>query len=827
MEQTVEQLLKLLGTSEKGLKDEEARRRLKVYGANKPVTKKEFSIPWQILVKLTNPLVVVLLVVAGFSYFLNERVNAFFVIIMAIMSVFLSFIQEFRASREAEKLSALVHTLATVFRNGRLKELKIAEIVPGDIIEINAGNMVPADLRLIHNKDLFINEASLTGESLPVEKFTDDPLNNLAYMGSAVVSGTALGVVVKTGKATKYGELSKAIANAPPPTSFDKGIRDFTWLMIRFMVIFVVLIFAINVFWRGNIIEAFLFSLAVAVGLTPEMMPMLVTVNLSRGALDMAAKEVIVKRLSSIQNLGAMDILCTDKTGTLTQDRIILEKHCDVLGREDEGVLRLAFINSYYQTGLKNLLDKAILRHEKMLLKESKKIDEIPFDFDRKLMSVVIEHEGVYRLITKGAPEELFARCTHCELANEVKPFQAARQETIKKEYDALSKEGFRVIALAYKDVSKSQTVFSRNDENQLTLKGYLAFLDPPKPSAKEAVLALKRLGIELKVLTGDNELVTQKICREIDLELKGVVTGAQIDKVNEAEIKTIVRENTVFVRLTPLQKERIIRSLQAQKRTVGFLGDGINDGAALKAADVGISVNNAADIAKETADIILLRKSLRVLKEAVVEGRRTFGNINKYIKMGSSSNFGNMLSLTGGTLFLPFLPMLPVQILLNNFLYDLSQLAIPTDAVDKDYLVKPRPWNIKAIKNFMLIIGPVSSIFDFLTYALMLFVFSAAPALFHTGWFLESLTTQTLVIYVIRTGKVPFLQSWPSRYLMITSAFIIALGFGLVFSPFANGLGFIDLPPLYFLFLALIVGAYLGLVQLVKTWFIQHFGSD
>jgi P-type Mg2+ transporter len=824
---TLEQVYAELKSSAIGLKEDEARRRLAQYGLNKPVAKKERSLPVQVLARFANPLVVVLLIIAGFSLFFGERVNALFVLAMAILSVLLSFIQEFRATKEAEKLSALVHTTATVLRNGRPKEVKVAEIVPGDVVDLYAGDIIPADLRLLTSKDLFVNQSSLTGESLPVEKFAADPQANVAYLGSAVVSGTGLGLVVKTGTNTKFGELASAITNAPPPTSFDRGIRDFTWLMIRFMIVFVVFIFAVNVLLKGNIVEAFLFSLAVAVGLTPEMMPMLVTVNLSNGAMAMARKEVIVKRLSSIQNFGAMDILCTDKTGTLTLDKVVLEKYCDVSGREDHSVLVMAYINSNYQTGLKNLLDKAILKHEKVLVKEFKKIDEIPFDYERKLMSVVIEHEGAHRLIAKGAPEALLARCDRYELDGQVNPVHPDILANLKKEYDALSADGFRVLALAYKDVAKSQTVFAKADEQGLVLKGYLAFLDPPKPSAREAVVALKKLGIELKVLTGDNELVTRKIAAEIELECKGLVGAAAIDQADDRALAELVKNNTLFVRLTPLQKERIIRALQADKHTVGFLGDGVNDGAALKVADVGISVNNAADIAKESADIILLRKSLRVLKDAVVEGRRTFGNINKYIKMGSSSNFGNMLSMTGASLFLPFLPMLPVQILLNNFLYDLSQVAIPTDAVDREYTVKPRPWNIGLIRNFMLVIGPVSSLFDFLTFGLLLFIFRAAPPLFHTGWFLESLTTQTLVIYVIRTGKVPFRESWPSRSLMLTSALIVALGFGLVWSPLGGPLGFVAPPFSYNYLLIAMVAAYLFLVQLVKSWFIKKFGYD
>ena len=823
----VGRVFEYLQTSEKGLREEGIKGRLARHGYNRPVEKKKKSIPVQILSRFANPLVIVLLIISAFSLFFGEKVSAILIAFLAVTSVFLSFFQEYRASREAEKLSEMVHNTAAVLRNGKPREVKISQIVPGDIVDLSAGDMVPADIRIVSCKELFVNESSLTGESLPVEKFADDIKLNIIYMGSSVVSGTSLGVVFRTGAQTRFGEMSHEITSSEPPTSFDRGITDFTWLMIRFMVALVILIFIINVLLKGNIIEAFLFSLAVAVGLTPEMLPMIVTVNLSRGAMSMAKKGVIVKRLSAIQNFGAMDVLCTDKTGTLTLDRIVLEKYCDVKGKDDREVLTQAYINSYYQTGLRNLLDKAILKHEKLLVKEYKKIDEIPFDFIRKLMSVVVDYGEHHRLIAKGAPEEVFIRCSNYELDGQVHPLDPMILNDLKKEYDSLSADGFRVLAIAYKDEEKSRTVFSRDDENGLTLKGYLAFLDPPKPTAREAIIELNKMGIEVKVLTGDNELVTRKICKDIEINVLGLATSEMIDKASDAELSQIVKNTTLFVRLTPVQKEKIIKTLQAEGRTVGYLGDGINDGAALKVADVGISVNNAADIAKELADFILLRKSLRVLKDAVVEGRKTFGNITKYVKMGSSSNFGNMLSMTGASIILPFLPMLPAQILLNNFLYDLSQVGIPTDEVDREYAIKPRPWNIRLIRNFMLLIGPVSSIFDFLTYGMMIFIFRASIPLFHTGWFLESLVTQTLVIYVIRTEKIPFVESWPSRFLMFTSVAIVALGFGIVFSPLGAPLGFTPPPWSYNYLLILMVAAYLFMVQMVKVWFIRKFGFD
>jgi Mg2+-importing ATPase len=648
-------------------------------------------------------------------------------------------------------------------------------------------------------------------------------------MGSSVVSGTALGVVLATGIATQFGEISRRLATIRSETSFDTGIRRFTWLMIRAMLVMVVFIFAINALRRGAFVESLLFSLGVAVGLTPEMLPMIVAINLSKGAIAMSRKQVIVKRLNSIQNFGAMDVLCTDKTGTLTLDRIVLEKHCDVVRKESDDVLRFAYINSYYQTGLKNLLDRAILKHQKLLVKHYRKVDEVPFDFWRKIMSVVVEVDGKHRLIAKGAPEAIFKRCTKCELDGEILDAGEMILTDLREEYDALSADGFRVLAIAYKDMDEAHKVYSKDDERDLILKGYVAFLDPPKPSARRAIGVLRRLGVECKVLTGDNELVTRKICGTVGLDVKGMATGDQVEKLDDQGLRELVTTTTVFARLSPIQKERVIHALHANGHIVGYLGDGINDAPALKASDVGISVDSAVDIAKESADIILLKKSLMVLRDGVREGRKTFGNIVKYIKMGSSSNFGNMLSMTGASMFLPFLPMLPIQILLNNFLYDVSQVAIPTDQVDREYLLRPRPWNVDYIKKFMIIIGPISSIFDFLTYGVMLWLFQCwnNPKLFHTGWFIESLCTQTLVIYVIRTGRIPFIESMPSRFLMATSLAIVTAGVLIPLSPLAGPFGFVTPPGVYFVVLAAIVAVYLFLVQVVKVWFIRKFGYE
>ena len=823
-------------TSLKGLSEEQVKTRLLVYGYNEPARKKKRTIFTEILSKFVNPLVIVLIIIAGSSLFFGERMSAFLVGLMALSSVALSFFQEHRAGQEAEKLSEMVRATATVYRNGKAKEIPIKQIVPGDIVDLFAGDMIPADLRIIQAKDLFVNQSALTGESLPVEK-TANPIQttsrspadlvNIAFMGSSVVSGTALGLVIRTGLATQFGEISKKLSGMNVETSFDKGIHQFTWLMIRAMLVLVVVICAINYLKGDGFVNALMFSLAVAVGLTPEMLPMLIAINLSQGAIAMSKKQVIVKRLNAIQNFGAMDVLCTDKTGTLTLDKIVLEKYCDVVRNEDKGVLTFAYINSFYQTGLKNILDKAVLKYEKLLTTSYKKIDEIPFDFVRRVMSVVVEVDGKHRIITKGAPEEIFKRCKKYELEGELLDLEPLILKDLKDEYDALSSEGFRVLAVAYKDMENNKEIYAKDDEQDLILKGYISFLDPPRPTARKTIEVLKELGIELKVLTGDNDLVTRKICNEVGLNIKSFVTGEQLEKVSDGQLKELVKTTTAFARLSPLQKERVIQALRQNNHTVGYLGDGINDAPALKAADVGISVNNAVDIAKESADLILLQKSLLVLQDGVVEGRRTFGNILKYIKMGSSSNFGNMFSMTGASFVLPFIPMLPIQVLLNNFLYDVSQVAISSDCIDAEYLARSRPWNIGYIKKFMLVFGLISSIFDFITFGVLLFIFHAPASLFHTGWFLESLCTQTLVIHIIRTSKKPFTESRASPFLIFTSIYIVTIALFLPYTPLGAHFGFVMPPAGFFVALILIVGAYLYTIQVAKEWFIRRYGYE
>jgi len=828
-------ILERYGTSTKGLPEKIASERLQEYGANETARKKKRTVVYHFLSKFFNPLVVVLAIIGVFSLFFGESVSALIVFLLIMVSVLMSFVQEYRSDREVEKLREMVRTSVTVFRDGSPKEVNINDIAPGDIVDLFAGDIVPADLRVISCKDLFVNQATFTGESFPVEKFSAPAkpesqsifgFSNMAFMGSSVESGTGLGVVVRTGTKTKLGEISKRLAAATVETAFDRGIKDFTWLMIKTMIVMVIFIFAVNALLKGNLVEAFLFSLAVAVGITPEMLPVLVTINLSNGAIVMSKKQVIVKRLPTIQNLGAMDVLCTDKTGTLTMNEVVLEKYCDVRGREDNDVLRYAYLNSFYQTGLRSLLDKTILKHEEIEHASCRKVDEIPFDFSRRVMSVIVEQDDKHVIVTKGAPEEVFRCCTKYELDGKVHKMRKFLPIGLSAERKKLNMQGFRLLAVAYREFKKKKDVYSKDDEKGLILKGYLAFFDPPKPTAKTTLKSLGQLGIEVKVVTGDNGLVTKKIASDVGLFVRGVLIGDQIDKMNDAELEAASEKTTIFARLTPLQKERVIRALRRGGHIVGFLGDGINDAPALKAADVGISVNNAVDIAKESADIILLRKSLGVLKDGVIEGRRTFSNITKYVKMGSSSNFGNMLSMTGASLVLPFLPMAPLQILLNNFLYDLSQTAIPTDTVDEIYIKKPLPWNVDYIKRFMVIMGPISSIFDFITFGILLFVFHAQETVFHTCWFLESLCTQTFIIHVIRTGKVPFIESRASTALIATSLLIVTAGFVVVFAPpLADAFHFAQPPAEFFPVLAVIIISYLFLAQKVKEWLIRKYG--
>ncbi len=838
-------VLKELGSQLDGLSMTDAESRLKEVGTNEIAREKHQSALMRLLANIKNPLVLLLLALGVLSYLTGDLRAMVVIFVMVILGVVLRFFQESRADNAAEKLKAMVSNTATLVRGGKEEEVSLKMLVPGDIIRLAAGDMVPADVRVLLAKDLFLNQAALTGEALPVEKkaapvSTDmqNPLDlpNLCFLGSNVESGSATAVVIQTGDRTYFGSLAAGIVGQRQLTSFDKGVNKFTWLMIGFIAVMVPAVFLINGLSKHNWLEAFLFAMAVAVGLTPEMLPMIVTVNLSKGALAMSRKKVIVKRLNAIQNFGAMDVLCTDKTGTLTQGKIVLERHLDVYGEPSEKVLHFGYLNSYHHTGLKNLLDEAILKHEELekhlkANEKYRKIDEIPFDFVRRRMSVIVEDEtGLNTLICKGAVDEVLNQCTRVEVKGEIIEVLPEHDAKRRQLADDLNSQGFRVIALAYKQMpgAPDEPVYAVKDESDLILLGFLAFLDPPKDTAVEALKRLHSLSVDVKVLTGDNEIVTAYICKEVGMPVEHLLLGSQIETMTEPELAEAAGNTSVFARLAPAHKERIIRALQSKGHVLGFLGDGINDAPALKAADVGISVDSAVDIAKESSDIILLENNLLVLEQGVLEGRRVFGNIIKYIKMAASSNFGNMFSVVGASAFLPFLPMLPIQVLTNNLLYDFSQTTIPTDEVDAEWLSKPRTWSIDKILRFILFIGPISSIFDYLTFFMMLYVFNCRdnPALFHTGWFVESLFTQTLIIHIIRTNKIPFIQSRASWPLIVSSVIIVAVGAWLTVSPLADTLGFVTLPPRYWLFLAFMMLGYAGLTQLVKTWFIKRFGE-
>jgi Mg2+-importing ATPase len=861
---TAEDALARLQSSSEGLLEREAQERLETHGENVVAHEAKKHPLVRLLEMFLTPLPLLLFGLAIITDLTGEVPGAIVITIMVVASVVLAWAQESRSSQAAEKLRAMVNTTATVMRKDRRKgvpeevtryfevrlryagpqsvEVPLSKVVPGDVVRLSAGDMIPADVRLLSAKDLFVSQSALTGESLPVEKFSTPAsgpgksaleLPNICFMGSNVVSGSGAALVVATGRDTYFGSIASTVVGQRVLTSFDKGVNRFIWLIIRYMLVMVPLVFLINGFTKGNWVEAFLFAVSVAVGLTPEMLPVIVTINLAKGALAMARKKVIVKRLNSIQNFGAMDVLCTDKTGTLTQDRVILERHVDLAGAESQRVLDYAYLNSYYQSGLKNLLDVAVLQHGEVkealhVTERFAKVDEVPFDFQRRRMSVVVEKDhATHILICKGAVEEVFSVCSSAEIEGTPTPLSKDDYANLQGVVRELNEDGFRVIAVAYKEVPARPQTYSVADEAGLVLLGYIAFLDPPKESAAAAVKGLAEHGVRVKVLTGDNEIVTRKVCREVGLDVEHIVLGSEVDALSDEALAETAQSATVFAKLSPAQKARVISALHRRDHVVGFLGDGINDGPALKAADVGISVDTAVDIAKESADIILMEKSLLVLEEGVVEGRKVFGNIVKYIKMGASSNFGNMFSVLGASAFLPFLPMAPVQILLNNLLYDVSQTAVATDDVDKEYFEAPRKWDIGNIGRFMLFIGPISSLFDYATYFTMLYVFGAwhNPSLFQTGWFVESLLSQTLIVHVIRTGKLPFIQSRPSWSLLATTVAVCVFGIWLPFSNFAGALGLTALPRGYWIALLLILGGYIALTQLVKGWLIRKFG--
>ncbi len=848
---SVKEAIKALYSTPKGLSAEEAERRLEEYGANELAHAQQLGFWGDIFRRCKSPLVIQLLVIAGIAGIIGEVKSAVIVGAMVVLSVGLSYILDRRSSQAVETLGKRVQSRALVLRDGKETEIKITDVVPGDIVLLHAGSIVPADLRLLIAKDFFLSQSSLTGESMPVEKtaYTGEvqgqsawELANACYLGSSVTSGSARGVVVNTGTRTLFGSIFKSLGEEREKTSFDIGVRSFTWLMIRFMLVMTCAVFFIVGMTKGNWGEALLFALSIAVGLTPEMLPMIVTVNLAKGALAMAAKKVIIKRLPSIQNFGAIDILCTDKTGTLTQDQVVLERYVDITGHTSDDVLSYAYLNSHYQTGLRNLIDRAILDHSDLDVEICRLVDELPFDFQRRRMSVVVDYDGDHVLICKGAVEEVYDCCSHYTIGDEVYPLIEMIRDNLFEEVDSLNRDGFRVLAIAYREFSQQKTNFSVKDESELILMGYVAFFDPPKASATEALELLHNAGVRVKVLTGDNGLVTQRVCTNVGLRAERVVTGAELAELNPQEFSQLVLEEDIFVKLSPAQKEQIVRALRKAGHVVGFMGDGINDTPALKAADVGISVDSAVDVAKETADIVLLEKSLLVLEEGIMEGRRVFANIIKYIRMGASSNFGNMFSVVGASYLLPFLPMQSVQILTNNLLYDFSQTGIPTDRVDEELILKPLKWNVENIKRFMLFIGPMSSIFDYATFALMWYFFgcsafsdpgtSAAQQelharLFQTGWFVESLLTQTMIVHIIRTRRTPFFGSRPSLHLTLTTLVIMAVAGWLPYSPFADALGMVPLPAIYWAWIAGFLATYGILTHFVKIWFFNRYGDN
>ena len=834
-----EALLQSLRTSPGGLTQAEAEERARTTGPNEVAQERRQGWFVRLLKIIRNPLVILLAALSAISFATGDARAGTVMAAMVVLSVTLRFVQEARADAAAAKLKAMIHVTATVLRDGDAKEMPLRDLVPGDIIKLSAGDMIPGDVRVLSCKDLFVSQGSLTGESLPVEKFHEaetipasspTEIKNTCFMGTSVESGTATAVVVATGANTYLGSMAGSLAEDRTPTSFDQGLNSFTWLMIRLMTVMVPLVFFINGFTKHDWKSAFFFSMAVAVGLTPEMLPMIVSVCLAKGALGMSRKKVIVKRLNSIQNFGGMDVLCTDKTGTLTEDRVVLMKHCDVKGQESEEVLLDGFLISHFQTGLKNLLDRAIVDspdfHAQAEIEKYKKLDELPFDFTRRMMSVLVaDPEGKAILLTKGAPEAVFHQCSHFELDGKLSPMDPNLIVGLKEEYDSLSNDGFRVLAVARKELPAKQ-ICSKDDERELVLKGYVAFLDPPKPTAGHAIEALHKHGVAVKILTGDNQLISRKICNDVGLSADPMLLGGDVEKMSDAELADAAEKATLFARLSPAHKQRVIRLLRGKGHVVGFMGDGINDAPALKAADIGISVDTATDIAKESADLILLEKDLMVLEGGVIEGRKVFANILKYIRMGASSNFGNMFSVLGASAFLPFLPMAPIQVLTNNLLYDFSQVPIPNDAVDQEQVAQPRPWNIDEIRRFILCVGPISSIFDYTTFFVMLWVFHcwdpSRAQLFQTGWFVESLMTQTLIIHVIRTNRIPFLQSRASWPLTATTLSIMAFGVWLPYSPLAGSLGLTLLPGMYWPILLLTLLSYMSLTQLIKIWLLR-----
>ncbi|MGI6011519.1 MAG: magnesium-translocating P-type ATPase [Ruminococcus sp.] len=862
------ELVKKYGTGKEGLTKERAEELREEYGENILTYGRKNPLMQRLFAAFINPFTVVLLALAVISVFTDILMAApgdrnyatvMIITVLVMLSGILRFVQETRSGNVADKLNGMIHTTACVLREGVKAEILMEEIVAGDIVYLSAGDMIPADVRILEAKDLFISQSSLTGESEPVEKCGRSvsgkkaltETENLAFMGSNVISGSAKAIVIAVGNDTMLGETARTLNEKPPKTTFEKGVNAVSWVLIRFMLIMVPVVLFINGFTKGDWMQAVLFAISVAVGLTPEMLPMIVTTSLAKGAMAMGREKVIIKDLNAIQNLGSVDILCTDKTGTLTQDKVVLEYHLNVDGKEDDRVLRHAFLNSYFQTGLKNLIDVAVIaRQEEMgsqeLIQKYKKVDEVPFDFERRRMSVVVEDpEGKTQMVTKGAVEEMLKCCSYAECGGEIRPLEDKVRRLVLTKSDELNEQGMRVIAVAQKTNPSPVGQFSARDEEDMVLIGFLAFLDPPKETTKAAVEALKKYGVDIKVLTGDNEKVTCAICRQVGLNVDRILLGDELDKISDEELAEKAEQVTVFAKLSPLQKARIVRVLRENDHSVGYMGDGINDAAAMKASDVGISVDTAVDIAKESASVVLLQKDLTVLKQGVIEGRKTYANMIKYIKMTASSNFGNMFSVLAASAFLPFLPMASLHLILLNLIYDISCTAISWDDVDACYLKAPRRWDASGISRFMLWIGPISSIFDILTYLLMYFVICPGAAggqtfsqitdpkmqelyisLFQTGWFVESMWSQTLVIHMIRTAKIPFIQSRASASVTLLSFMGIGIVTLLPFTPLGTALELTALPSAFFLCLAVIVLGYMVLITAVKKVYIRRYGE-
>ena len=831
-DQPLADLLRQLEATPSGLTADEAKRRTHLYGPNSLEEESRFAVVASFLRFFANPLVLILLAASVISYTLGDPVGAMIITAMVLLSVLLNFFMEFQAHHAVEQIRKQVATTAAVLRDGKEQELPVAQLVPGDIVLLNAGDLVPADGRLLSVKDLHVRESALTGESLPVEKSVADlppgthnavAATNSVFLGTAVQTGIATVVIVATGRNTALSAVARNLAAKPPETEFGRGIRQFGSMITKVILALVLFVLLINIVLHRPLLESFLFAVALAVGMTPEMMPLIITVTLARSAMRMTKKKVLVKQLSAIEDFGSVTILCSDKTGTLTEGEIVLDRHVDIDGKDDDNVLRLIYVNSFFEAGIKSPLDDAVLKHERPKIVDYAKVDEIPFDFARKCLSVVVRHEDTYLLSTKGAAESIFALCSTVTVDGEPQPFNEARRAQAAATYQRFSADGFRVLGVASRVVTVKDA-YSVVDEKEMNLAGFAAFLDPPKEGVQAVLEALKKNAISVVVMTGDNQYVTQKVARDVGLPADLVITGDQLDAMDNAALAVHAENGAIFARVAPEQKNRVILALQARGHVVGFMGDGINDAPSLHTADVGISVMNGVDVAKDAAKIILLEKDLGVLNDGVVEGRRCFANIMKYIVMGTSSNFGNMFSMAGASLFLPFLPMLPTQILLNNFLYDASQLSIPGDNVDPALLTRPKRWQISFIRQFMMIIGPISSVYDLLTFGILLWGFHAASnaPLFRTAWFVESLATQTLVVFVIRTAGNP-LQSRPGRALLLSVLAVVTIATVFPYTPLGPVLGFTPLPAVLLATIAGLAITYLLVVQFVKTWFYRR----